>query len=367
MRLSNKKIFTFSLLTVFFAFGIFQTTFAQSIKLQIPLPGMGEIKVCDGAACSGIAEYIKTIAKWIVGSLSMLATLFIMIGGLIWLTARANPKQAEFAKKLVTDSLWGLILALGSYMLLATISPSLTSFSPLSVQQVEKVDFEVPTMNPNLEEIKGTAPKEIVDRINQVMPVYKQVAAEKGMPWQLLAGVHFQEGGNRLDKSILNGKALCNNDDGSRCAACNNGETLINDIRCGAGVIIQKANTTYPVSANFSYTDRSKKFNLSSLTSADASDPHGAAANISMRYNGVCPKNRQTKNCMDITENPYPMNNFDSQHTNMSFCAYVSKKDHTLICRNWGSMDGILAFEKRLYNPANYVGGDINGKLLQLK
>lgn len=132
-KILSKKIFTLFFLAIIFAFGVFQSTFAQSIKLQIPLLGKESITVCNGSACSGIAEYVSLIVKWIVGALSILATLFIMIGGLIWLTARANPKQAEFAKKLITDSIFGLIIALGSYILLATISQSFVNFSDLSI------------------------------------------------------------------------------------------------------------------------------------------------------------------------------------------------------------------------------------------
>src|SRR3989338_1475875 len=70
---------------------------AQDVQLQIPIGGTESITVCSEGICHGIALYIVEIAKWFVGALSMLAVLFIMIGGLIWLTSRADQNQVAHA------------------------------------------------------------------------------------------------------------------------------------------------------------------------------------------------------------------------------------------------------------------------------
>ncbi|GEM_PF-7041069 len=347
-----------------------RSVFAETIKLQIPLPGMSEITVCDGGSCSGIATYISTIAQWIVGALTLLAVLFIMIGGIVWLTSRANPKQAEFAKKLITDSLLGLILALGSYMLLATISPTLVSFSSLSIQPIDKIEFEAgPFANPlsaEIENIMTNTPKSVVDRINLNMTLYKKIGAEKGVPWMLIAAIHFQESANKPTISMLNGGKYCNNNDRSRCSACDNGETQENDMRCAVGLMKSKGSQT---GGSKNYTDK-KVFNLTFQTN-DYTDPHGALANISFRYNGVCPHKSLADlkikgTCLNVDKSAYVMNNFSSQHQNMPFAAVNSAADPTPIFKIW-KIDGTLASIKRLNDPTNYAGGDINGKLLQLK
>lgn len=182
-------------------FGIFQSTFAQTIKLQIPLPGMDdEITVCEGGSCSGIATYVSTIAQWIVAALSVLAMLFIMIGGIIWLTSRANPKQAEFAKKIITDSIFGLTIALGSYMLLATISPSLVSFSEIKLEKISHMDFQINQIKLSDEFDKlhipaGQKTKAVCSAImsNSNLSIYKSIGAELNFPWEALAALHYLE------------------------------------------------------------------------------------------------------------------------------------------------------------------------------
>jgi|GEM_PF-2139237 len=133
---NNKKIIRFFFLgsisiTLFLIHGIP----AHAISLQIPIPGAG-------SSVSGIDEYISIIAQWIIGALSMLAVIFIMMGGIIWLTAAGSSKQVERAKKMITDAFFGLALAFGSYMLLATINPSLVDFSGVNIEQISEVPFE---------------------------------------------------------------------------------------------------------------------------------------------------------------------------------------------------------------------------------
>jgi|GEM_PF-2504932 len=122
---------------------IFHILFAQSVTLQIPIGETKEVTVCSGGLCHGIALYIVEFAKWFIGAISMLAVIAIMFGGIIWLTSRANQNQVERAKKLIKDSLIGLGLALGAYLLLSVISPDLVDFEGVKgVEKIKKVEIE---------------------------------------------------------------------------------------------------------------------------------------------------------------------------------------------------------------------------------
>jgi len=110
--------------------------FAQSVTLQVPIPELDSaLQTCQGALCTGVGLYIAAAAKWLVGAISMLAVIFIMIGGLMWLTAAGSTQRVERAKKYITDALWGLFLALGSYMILFTINPNITELGDIWIRK----------------------------------------------------------------------------------------------------------------------------------------------------------------------------------------------------------------------------------------
>lgn len=113
---------------------------------QISIPGMenmqefqkvegktGVYKI-DGAS---IGAYIKAIYKYAIGVVGILATVVLMWGGLVWLTAGGSAERVTEAKSWITASLTGLVLALCSFMILATINPDLTTFQPIVVKDVE--------------------------------------------------------------------------------------------------------------------------------------------------------------------------------------------------------------------------------------
>ncbi|MBI2644889.1 hypothetical protein HYW94_01785 [Candidatus Uhrbacteria bacterium] len=189
----NRKILVFSFFVILLGvFAVFQSALAQDVTLQIPLLGISKI--------SGIGEYVITIAKWIVGTLSLLAVIFIMVGGLIWLTAQGSRKHVEFAKKLVTDSLWGLILALGSYMLLAAISPSLVNFEKIHLEEITNIDFTVnqQKFSEEFEKLNippGQKTKRVCSNImrSSHLATYKKIGAELNFPWEILAATHYRE------------------------------------------------------------------------------------------------------------------------------------------------------------------------------
>lgn len=108
---------------------------------------------------------------------------------------------------------------------------------PLGGSGGECTDTEVPDMSDI-----GIPPE-----ARQVMigncSVYKGVATELGVPWQMLMAIHYREGGGNVDQSLLNGGALCNDGDHSQCDACNNGITLDNDARCATQTLLNKAAT----------------------------------------------------------------------------------------------------------------------------
>ena len=78
-----------------------------------------------------LGKYIIAIYNYGIGLVSVLAVVMIMYGGFRWIFAAGNASRIGEAKSTIISALVGLILALGSWMLLNTINPALTSFKPL--------------------------------------------------------------------------------------------------------------------------------------------------------------------------------------------------------------------------------------------
>ena len=92
----------------------------------------------------GIGNYIAATYKYAVALISVLATIMIIIAGVIWTTSAGNPEKINSAKAMIARSLTGLILALGSYTLLYTINPDLVKFNSLQIVKIDKFIAEIP-------------------------------------------------------------------------------------------------------------------------------------------------------------------------------------------------------------------------------
>ena len=106
-----------SLPLIFFAVTIVATLSAPLIEAaaQISIPG-GNIP---------INEYISKLYTFSLAIGGILAVLMIVSGGILFSVSGAVDKQSE-GKSMILSAIFGLVLLLGSYLLLNTINPELT-------------------------------------------------------------------------------------------------------------------------------------------------------------------------------------------------------------------------------------------------
>ena len=112
--------------------------------LQIPIPNIHfspSVKCTasgdEGKLCvNWIAEYIAGIYKYAIGIVGILATVVMMIGGVMWMMSGGNASTAGEAKSWITSSLTGLIIALSSYMILYQVNPALVLWGPLKIEKI---------------------------------------------------------------------------------------------------------------------------------------------------------------------------------------------------------------------------------------
>ncbi len=100
----------------------------DSYCLLEPLPiGNGNGAPLDRIdVTNSFGSYINIIVKILIGVVGVLAVVTIVLGGVQYMTTDAFSGK-EGGKEMITRSVFGLLIALGSVLLLNTINPQLTS------------------------------------------------------------------------------------------------------------------------------------------------------------------------------------------------------------------------------------------------
>lgn len=99
-------------LIIFFTLGFL--TFAESAKAAIkfdPLSSYGSIQ-----------EVIGGVTNWVLGIAAGITILFLIVGGIYYITAAGDDKQMEEGKKIINYAIIGLIVILISYSLVITLN-----------------------------------------------------------------------------------------------------------------------------------------------------------------------------------------------------------------------------------------------------
>jgi len=73
--------------------------------------GWGTVNKPAGIENTDLGGIIVNITNWVLGFVAILAVLFLIWGGLQYLTAQGNEEQVEKAKNTITYALLGLVVA----------------------------------------------------------------------------------------------------------------------------------------------------------------------------------------------------------------------------------------------------------------
>lgn len=87
----------------------------------VPVPSAfcGYDSLAGKYSATGVIVEIINIILWIVG---LLAVLFVVIGGVRYITAHGNEEQAEDAKKTITQAVVGIIIVVLSFVIIRVIT-----------------------------------------------------------------------------------------------------------------------------------------------------------------------------------------------------------------------------------------------------
>lgn len=117
-------------------------------KLQIPIPQVrfSEVvipKDTNEFAVNTIGEYIAGMYSYLVGIAGLLAITMIMYGGMKWIFAGGDSGKIGAAKEVITHAVIGLVLVLGSYLVLYTLNPELVRFESLKLLYMPRLTIVV--------------------------------------------------------------------------------------------------------------------------------------------------------------------------------------------------------------------------------
>lgn len=104
---------------------------AFAVDFDLTPPGIGGIadpatgKIT--ATTPDFLEYLNWLYKVLLGSTGILALIMIVAGGIMYIFAGASgkPQDVSKAKTMILSAIAGLLLALGSWIILNTINPDL--------------------------------------------------------------------------------------------------------------------------------------------------------------------------------------------------------------------------------------------------
>lgn len=102
-------------------------TWAQTGAAPQPDPASYELFPNESSALGDYRQYIRAFYKFSIAAGILIATVLIMIGGMIWVTSAGNPGRIDKAKSYIIDSIIGVILLISAYTILQVLNPNLVA------------------------------------------------------------------------------------------------------------------------------------------------------------------------------------------------------------------------------------------------
>ncbi len=115
------------ILALFFSFGIFNLVYSQGGSSSCPT---GEF--CNPLKYNKVEDVVINILDNLRNVLGVIAVLFVVIGGLMYILSSGDEKRIETAKKIITGALIGLAIILAAPSLLKAIGEALGWKNPPS-------------------------------------------------------------------------------------------------------------------------------------------------------------------------------------------------------------------------------------------
>jgi hypothetical protein len=128
-----------AILPALLAVNLAQASDAVNFAPQVSIPGsefQSQQDILVKNDTSLICDYIVAIYKYAIAIVGIIAVLAVAIGGVMWIVAAGNSGRISEGKEWIISGLLGLLLALGSFMILSTINKDLVTCQIKSIPVV---------------------------------------------------------------------------------------------------------------------------------------------------------------------------------------------------------------------------------------
>ena len=145
MKKNKKHILLFSITFSFFLFAV--STYAQTPTPlgYVPLASIPSPSGTGNVGSTDLATYFSQMYQLGVGIATALAVLMVIWGGVEYITTDAIGGKEE-GKEKVQNAILGLLLALGSYLILQTINPAFLNTN-LGITPITTTGAKAPTVS----------------------------------------------------------------------------------------------------------------------------------------------------------------------------------------------------------------------------
>jgi len=126
------KNFIFIILLIFIVFALSsQTALAQDRgrPLEVRYPNVPSADLIPQETTTPVPEYVQYIYYFLLGLSGIIALGVLIYAGFQYFTSVGNPEKINEAKDRIAAALLGLLILIGSYVILYNINPDLVSFN----------------------------------------------------------------------------------------------------------------------------------------------------------------------------------------------------------------------------------------------
>ncbi|MDZ7798635.1 MAG: Ig-like domain-containing protein [Patescibacteria group bacterium] len=90
---------------------------------------IGEIGGTIGLSSMNLKEIVINIIKWVLGIVSLVAVSFLIYGGILWMTSKGNEEKIAKAKKVIVNTVIGIVIILLSWAIVLFVEGFVTNSS----------------------------------------------------------------------------------------------------------------------------------------------------------------------------------------------------------------------------------------------
>jgi hypothetical protein len=143
-----------SLISLIFSFVLA----AEDRELEIKYPAIFGLK--PETVKTGLPVYVKYIYNFAIFASGLMALIALILGGIRYLTSAGDPTKLKEAREQISSAFLGIVILLGSYIILTAINPQLTLFefpilgpfgipevplvTPLRPEEISLITLELP-------------------------------------------------------------------------------------------------------------------------------------------------------------------------------------------------------------------------------